>query len=189
MGTGETTGRLDLSGDSFVIQSSLLGPDYVIKTADGTELLWTRRQFFDESTEYLYLDDADEVCFRYERRAPGSFRLVDVRTETTLGTLEREDEDVSYRWEIRPAESDGVTARIVGEKRRVSLLRSQRGQSMSILGPDGADAGRVSRRLLAVHFTFDVEITGLDRTTKTLVLLAVTLLYDVMQESSSMFRE
>lgn len=189
MSGDDTVGGIDFTGQSFAVKSALIGTDYVIETGTGRALLKTRRSFFDETVEYKYRDGDETVRFRYEQRQSEGFRFVDTRTETTLGTLQREAAESNHRWTVETVESGRTHAVIVGEKRRVSLLRSQRGRAMSVRGPDGEYLGSVGRRRLAIRFTFGVELPGLAGVPKAMVLLAVPLLYDVMQESGSGYRD
>jgi hypothetical protein len=171
-------------GDSFVVRSAFVGTDYVIMTGDGQELLWTRRQYFDEETEYRYLDESDTIRYQYLRQERGSFRLVDGDTETLLATVEHEEEP--GHWAVTTPAGDRVV--LVGETRRVSLFRTQRGRTMRVLDDAGTQIGESSARLLALRFTFDIDLAGVPDSLKGPVVLAVPMLYDVMQEYSTEFR-
>jgi hypothetical protein len=171
-------------GDSFVVRNGFIGTDYAIMAGDGQELLWTRRQYFDEETEFRYLDESDTVQYRYLRHDEGSFRLVDGDTETVLATVEREEEP--GHWSVTTPTGDRVV--LVGETRRVSLFRTQRGRTMRILDEAGTQIGESSTRLLALRFTFDIELAGVPESLKGPVVLAVPMLYDVMQEFTTEFR-
>lgn len=171
-------------GDSFVVRSGFVGTDYVIMTGDGQELLWTRRQYFDEETEYRYLDESDTVRYQYLKHDEGSFRLVGGDTETVLATVERAEEP--GHWGVETSAGDRVV--LVGEKRRISLFRTQRGRTMRVLDEAGTQVGESSRRLLALRFTFDIDLAKAPESVKGPVVLAVPMLYDVMQESTTEFR-
>lgn len=185
MGPRDVVGGVDFSGESFVVRSALVGLDYAIASASGEQLVTTERKFFAEGMKYEYKDDTDRVRFRYEpsgEGATGQFQLVDATSEAVLATLERADPESRKRWAIS---TDGaLRARVASAKGRVPLLRSQPGEKMAVTGPNGESLGSVERRILAVRFTFDVELTGLTGPAKAAVLLAVPMLYDLMQERS-----
>lgn len=186
MGPRDVVGGIDFSGESFVVRSALVGLDYAVESASGEQLVTTQRKFFAKSMKYEYKDDDDRVRFRYEtggeEAAGQQFQFVDATSETTLATLERTDPESSKRWAIS---TDGaVRARVESEQGRIPLLKSQPGEKMSVTGPNGESLGSVERRILAVRFTFDVELTGLTGPAKAAVLLAIPMLYDLMQERS-----
>lgn len=177
----------DFHGDEFVVKSGLIGTTYVIKMGTGEELLWARRRFFADGLTYLYSDDADELRFRYEDVTGGDnerFRFVEEESGQQLATLERVDEHSRYRWQLE-TERDGIRVQIVGEEGTTPVLDPQKGRHMTVTDTNGESVGSVDRRLLAIHFMFDVEFEGLDDVTKAAVLLAVPLLYDAMRYQSS----
>lgn len=174
-------------GDSFVVKSGLVGMDYVIKTGVGEPLLRAQREFFADGLGYVYTDESEVDRFRYEETgADGQcrqFELVDASTDAHLATLER-TEGSWHRWRLDAGPSG--TVEIVGEPGEIPIFDPQRGRHMTVEGSGGERVGSVDRRILAVHFMFDVEITGLQGDAKAAVLLAVPLLYDAMQAHSSL---
>jgi uncharacterized protein YxjI len=187
MGTRDVVGGIDFSGESFVIKSGLVGVDYAIKSGTGERLLTAERKFFADSMTYVYKDDADEVRFRYgpaEDSQPGqAFDLIDATAETPLVTLSRADRESSREWVLDAGSGNGAV-HIASKSSRIPLLASQPGENMEVTDAGGEDLGSVSRRILAVHFTFDVELPGVDGVPKAATLLAVPMLYDLMQERS-----
>lgn len=183
----DTVSGVDFSGDSFVVMSALIGTDYAIKTASGEKLLSARRRFFDKRQEYEFRA-GDTLVLQYVRGDPTDgrtrFELREADSETLLATLVQEDPTAEERWEVRPASTGDVAARIVAEETGRSLLGSPRGQQMDVTTAGGEAIGEISRRLLSVHLTFDVDLSALDRVAKAATVLAVPLLYDEMQPGS-----
>lgn len=184
--TGEQRQHVEgFGGDSFVVRTDFIGTDYVIMTGDGQELFWTRRQYFDEETEYLYLDESDTVRYRYLNDTEDTFRLVDEETGTVCATVEREEKP--GHWAVATPTGDRVV--LVFEERRVSLFHTQRGRTMRVLDEAGRQVGESSTRLLTLRFTFDVDLAGVPKPVRGPVVFAVPMLYDVVQEITTEFRE
>jgi uncharacterized protein YxjI len=187
MGTRDVVGGVDFSGESFVIKSGLVGVDYAIKSESGERLLTTERKFFADNMTYVYKDDADEERFRYgpaEDGPPGqAFQFVDVTGETPPVTLSRADPESSREWVIDAGSRNGAI-HVASKSSRIPLLASQPGENMEVTDAAGERLGSVSRRILAIHFTFDVELPGVEGVPKAATLLAVPMLYDLMQERS-----
>lgn len=188
MSVHDAVSDVGFDGDSFVVKSALVGPDYAIKTGAGKVLLHAERRFFAEGLTYEYSDESDEVRFRFEATdgAKDRFHLVDVTTDQPLATLRRSDDDSWYRWTL---ETDETVVEIVGETGSIPIFEPQKGRHMAVRSPAGEDLGRVDRRLLSIRFTFDVELPGLDRVARAAVVLAVPLVYDAMREQSSMWEQ
>lgn len=181
--SSDTVGGIDFSGESFVVKSALIGTNYALKTAAGTELLRCKRLFFDEDVAYVYLDDSGTERLRYERadgaETTGGYVLVESETETTLATLDRADDDAP-RWDVTPASSASAVASIEAEPSGLPVIGSTSGRKMKITDSTGEQIGTVRRRLLAVHFMFDVDISGIAAVPRAAVVLAVPMLYDVI---------
>lgn len=176
---------IDFSGESFVVRAALIGTDYVLTTSTGAALLRAERRFFEGAFGYRYYEEGDdEPRFRYDDASENGlnrFELVDESTGEALATIERDAEDSRYRWRL---ETGGESTRllIVGEPSPIPVLDPQRGRHMSIYDESGTQIGSVDRRLLAIHFTFDVELTETSEDAKVAAVLAVPLLYDAMQK-------
>lgn len=182
MGLQSIEGRF--SGDAFVVQSPLIGTDYTIKSASGSELFRAERRFFADDFTYVYSDDTGEELFRYELEGEDErnrYRLVYTQTDQHVATLSQSDERDRFHWRLH-TESEGTVVHITGQAGSVPVLDPQRGRHMSITDADGQSVGQVDRRLLALHFTFDVDLRGLTNAAKLSTLLAVPLLYDAMRQ-------
>lgn len=188
MSTPDTVSGIEFAGESFAVESALLGMDYAIKAESGGELLWAKRRFFDERDEYEFRGEDDVLVFQYVRADPVDgrtrFHLVDGESGTVLASLVQEEEGSKYRWEVRPASTDEVGARIEAQSGRLPVIQSPNARQMDITTADGRAIGQARKRLLSVRFTFDVDLPELHGVTKAATLLAVPLLYDEMQPGS-----
>ncbi|WP_276270580.1 LURP-one-related/scramblase family protein [Haloarcula litorea] len=119
---------LDLRGDSYTVEQSLVRNKYKAMDADGNVVLRGKQKMFKLKEQFPFVDGDDEEVFEVKAGGivdiAGNYVLTDSRTGEELVVLDNDYSILQDTWKIRDADTEAKIAQIDSRGALVTLARN-----------------------------------------------------------------
>jgi uncharacterized protein YxjI len=119
---------IELTGDSFTVEQSLIRNKYKAMDADGNVLLRGKQKMFKAKEEFPFVDADGNDVFTVNAGSmldiAGNYTLTDAQTGEDIVVLDNDFSILQDTWRIRDAQTEEVLAKIDSRGAVVTLARN-----------------------------------------------------------------
>jgi uncharacterized protein YxjI len=180
---------LDLSGDRYVVEQSLIRNKYAASDSDGNTVLRGKQKMFKLKEEFPFVDADGEDVFSVKAGSimdvAGNYVLSDARTGENLVILDNDFSLFQDTWTIRDAQTEAAIARIDSRGALVTLARNNLPfgelipHKYEITDADGAHVGNIDGQL-SIRDRYEITIDDASSVPKEAVI-AAAMVIDAIQ--------
>jgi uncharacterized protein YxjI len=182
---------LDLSGDRYVVEQSLIRNKYAASDSDGNTVLRGKQKMFKLKEEFPFVDADGEEVFTVTAGSvidvAGNYVLTDSRTGEDLVVLDNDFSMFQDTWTIRDAQTEAAIARIDSRGALVTLARNNLPfgelipHKYEITDADGAHVGNIDGQL-SIRDRYEITIDDASSVPKEAVI-AAAMVIDAIQNN------
>jgi uncharacterized protein YxjI len=182
---------LDLSGDRYVVEQSLIRNKYAASDSDGNTVLRGKQKMFKLKEEFPFVDADGEEVFTVKAGSvidvAGNYVLTDSRTGEDLVVLDNDFSMFQDTWTIRDAQTEAAIARIDSRGALVTLARNNLPfgelipHKYEITDADGAHVGNIDGQL-SIRDRYEITIDDASSVPKEAVI-AAAMVIDAIQNN------
>jgi uncharacterized protein YxjI len=182
---------LDLSGDRYVVEQSLIRNKYAASDSDGNTVLRGKQKMFKLKEEFPFVDADGEDVFSVKAGSimdvAGNYVLSDARTGENLVILDNDFSLFQDTWTIRDAQTEAAIARIDSRGALVTLARNNLPfgelipHKYEITDADGAHVGNIDGQL-SIRDRYEITIDDASSVPKEAVI-AAAMVIDAIQNN------
>lgn len=144
---------VDLSGERYTVEQSLLRNQYTASDADGNTVLEGSKKLFRLKEQFPFTDTRGEEVFEVRAESvvdvAGDYVLTDSRTGEEVVILDNDYSTFRDTWTVRDADTEAALAKITSRGALVTLARHYLPlgrlipHRYEITGPDGTHVGSI----------------------------------------------
>jgi uncharacterized protein YxjI len=182
---------LDLTGDRYVVEQSLIRNKYAASDSDGNTVLRGKQKMFKLKEEFPFVDADGEDVFSVKAGSimdvAGNYVLSDARTGENLVILDNDFSLFQDTWTIRDAQTEAAIARIDSRGALVTLARNNLPfgelipHKYEITDADGAHVGNIDGQL-SIRDRYEITIDDASSVPKEAVI-AAAMVIDAIQNN------
>ncbi|MEF8807661.1 LURP-one-related/scramblase family protein [Natronomonas sp.] len=182
---------LDLSGDRYTVEQSLIRNKYAASDGDGNTVLRGKQKMFKLKEEFPFVDADGEEVFTVKAGSvidvAGNYVLSDARTGENLVILDNDFSLFQDTWTIRDADTEATIASIDSRGALVTLARNNLPfgelipHKYEITDADGAHVGNIDGKL-SIRDRYEITIDDASRVPKEAVI-AAAMVIDAIQNN------
>jgi uncharacterized protein YxjI len=182
---------LDLTGDRYVVEQSLIRNKYAASDSDGNTVLRGKQKMFKLKEEFPFVDADGEEVFSVKAGSvidvAGNYVLTDSRTGEDLVVLDNDFSLFQDTWTIRDATTEAAIARIDSRGALVTLARNNLPfgelipHKYEITDADGAHVGNIDGQL-SIRDRYEITIDDASSVPKEAVI-AAAMVIDAIQNN------
>jgi uncharacterized protein YxjI len=182
---------LDLSGDRYVVEQSLIRNKYAASDSDGNTVLRGKQKMFKLKEEFPFVDADGEDVFSVKAGSvidvAGNYVLTDSRTGEDLVVLDNDFSLFQDTWTIRDATTEAAIARIDSRGALVTLARNNLPfgelipHKYEITDADGAHVGNIDGQI-SIRDRYEITIDDASSVPKEAVI-AAAMVIDAIQNN------
>ncbi|WP_336134429.1 LURP-one-related/scramblase family protein [Natronomonas amylolytica] len=182
---------LDLSGDRYTVEQSLIRNKYAASDSDGNTVLRGKQKMFKLKEEFPFVDADGEEVFTVKAGSvidvAGNYVLSDARTGENLVILDNDFSMFQDTWTIRDADTEAAIARIDSRGALVTLARNNLPfgelipHKYEITDADGAHVGNIDGQL-SIRDRYEITIDDASTVPKEAVI-AAAMVIDAIQNN------
>jgi uncharacterized protein YxjI len=180
---------LDLSGDRYTVEQSLIRNKYAASDDDGNTVLRGKQKLFKLKEEFPFVDADGEEVFTVKAGSiidvAGNYVLSDARTGENLVVLDNDFSMFQDTWTIRDANTEAAVAKIDSRGALVTLARHYLpfGELIphryEITDADGGHVGTIDGKL-SIRDRYEITIDDASTVPKEAVI-AAAMVIDAIQ--------
>jgi len=192
MTTEGTFSNVELFGDRYTVEQSLIRNKYAAYDSRGELVLRGKKKMFKMKEEFPFVNAQGEDAFTVKASGvwdvAGNYMITDARTGRDVAVLDNDFSLFQDTWRIRDASSGEMLARIDSRGAAVTLAR----QLVPVVGPliphkyeitdgGGGHVGRIDGQL-SVRDRYEIVIDD-DRGIPKEAIVAAAMVIDAIQEN------
>lgn len=167
----DVIGGIDLDGEEYTVEQSLVRNKYKVYGPDGDLVLKSKQKLFKMKEEFPFQDADGNVVFRVKAEGildvAGDYTITDEATEEPIAVLGKNFTLFKHVWKVRSPDDERLLATISSGSTIVEVLRSISSlfnlipHTYTIEGPDGEDLGSIEGQFsLRDRYTIHLGDTG-----------------------------